>query len=62
MTDEVKILHDGTVRIDLLCHALINDAILLTELIDHDAELIEPWAEDITKALVALLDQLGEIQ
>ena len=62
MTDEVKILHDGIVRIDLHCFALINEATLLTELHKHDYELIAPWAEDITKALVALLDQLGEVQ
>ena len=62
MSDKVKILHDGIVRIDLHCFALINEATLLTELHKHDYELIEPWAEDITKALVALLDQLGEVQ
>tara|TARA_R110000823_G_C15939414_1_gene500282 strand:+ start:1342 stop:1530 length:189 start_codon:yes stop_codon:yes gene_type:complete len=61
MSDTVKILHDGVVRIDLHCFALINEALLLTELHRHDPELVEPWAEDITKALVALLDQLGEI-
>jgi len=62
MTDEVKILHSGRVTIDFHCHALINDATLLTELHKHDADLIEPWAEDITKALVALLNQLGKVQ
>ena len=58
MTDEVKILHDKVVRIDLHCFDLINEASLLTELHKHDPELIKPWAEDITKALVGLLNWL----
>lgn len=62
MSDIAKILHDGIVRIDLHCFALVNEATLLTELHKHDPDLVEPWAEDITNALVALLDQLGEVQ
>tara|TARA_Y100001938_G_C7845341_1_gene308137 strand:+ start:430 stop:618 length:189 start_codon:yes stop_codon:yes gene_type:complete len=62
MTDDIKIVTGKQVEIDLHCFHLINEVNLLTELCKHDYELIEPWAEDITKALVALLDQLGEVQ